>query len=237
MSDNFVVEIISSGSSGNCYLINQELIIDLGVPYKSIKDVIKNVKMILLTHLHNDHLAKDTLRTILVKHPSIKVIAPDYIIENFEHWISLSPVFRDCFINIQNEPMIEINDYKISPIKLYHDIDQTGYRILKNNKKLIFATDTYTLQGITALDYDVAIIEANYEEQAIIKLIEQAQANNEYTHLINVADSHLSVQQALQFVTDNNIKKWYPVHIGNSTRTQVIDHINKKKGIFDYELS
>ena len=40
--------------------------------------------------------------------------------------------------------------FKIVPIKLYHDAPQCGYRIFWNDFKVIYATDTKTLEGISA---------------------------------------------------------------------------------------
>ena len=40
------------------------------------------------------------------------------------------------------------------PIKLYHDVPNCGYRIFINDKKIIYMTDTKTLEGITAKNYD-----------------------------------------------------------------------------------
>ena len=55
--------------------------------------------------------------------------------------------------------------FKIVPIKLYHDVPQCGYRVLFDNYKVIYATDTKTLEGITAKNYDLYLIEGNYTDR------------------------------------------------------------------------
>lgn len=46
-------EIIASGSSGNAVVINGFLMIDCGISFKSLKNVYKNLKIVLLTHIHS----------------------------------------------------------------------------------------------------------------------------------------------------------------------------------------
>ena len=43
--------IISSSSDGNAILINDKVLIDCGVSYNKLKPFIKDIKVILLTHL------------------------------------------------------------------------------------------------------------------------------------------------------------------------------------------
>lgn len=45
-------EIIESGSTGNCIIINKLIAIDMGVSYKRINNIVKDLKIILLTHVH-----------------------------------------------------------------------------------------------------------------------------------------------------------------------------------------
>jgi Cft2 family RNA processing exonuclease len=43
--------IIESGSSGNAILVNNMILLDCGVAYSKIKNIIKNVKVIFISHL------------------------------------------------------------------------------------------------------------------------------------------------------------------------------------------
>lgn len=45
-------EIVSTGSNGNCVIINESIAIDIGVPFKRISPYAKNLKLVLLTHVH-----------------------------------------------------------------------------------------------------------------------------------------------------------------------------------------
>lgn len=46
-------EIIASSSAGNCVIINKTIAIDMGVPFKSINHVYKDLQLVLLTHGHS----------------------------------------------------------------------------------------------------------------------------------------------------------------------------------------
>ena len=45
-------EIISTGSKGNCIVVNNNILLDIGVPYKKIKSYLKDIKLIFISHRH-----------------------------------------------------------------------------------------------------------------------------------------------------------------------------------------
>lgn len=46
-------EVIASGSKGNAVVLNKNILIDAGVSFKALKDVYKDLKIVLLTHIHS----------------------------------------------------------------------------------------------------------------------------------------------------------------------------------------
>lgn len=46
-------KILSSSSSGNCLIFNKYMAIDMGIFFKQIKPYLKELKVILLTHIHS----------------------------------------------------------------------------------------------------------------------------------------------------------------------------------------
>ena len=213
------IRIIGTGSSGNSFLFNDDLIIDVGLSFKDMKNAIdlKKVKYVLLTHIHGDHLSLDALRKIVVRY-DVKIICGKFLLQT----LLKNGHDRDNIIVVSASKMYKIGQYKISPVIAYHDVDNFGYRIIQDGYKHFHITDTSTLDGITAKNYDSATIECNHDLQTLLKLVEEAKNNDEFTHLVGAKNSHLSVQQTVKFVKENNIKKLYPVHIGDSTRTEVL---------------
>lgn len=45
------INILASGSTGNSIIINNNLCLDIGIPYKNIKPYLNNIKLIYISHL------------------------------------------------------------------------------------------------------------------------------------------------------------------------------------------
>lgn len=46
-------EIISSSSKANCIIINNMLMLDVGCSFSKIKQYLKNIKLIFISHKHS----------------------------------------------------------------------------------------------------------------------------------------------------------------------------------------
>ena len=82
-------------------------------------------------------------------------------------------------------------------------MENCGYRIFTENYKIFHATDTAHLQGITAKNYDLYAIEHNYDEWKVQNAIEEARKEGKYCHAIGSIETHLSWQQAREFINQN----------------------------------
>ena len=189
-------QVISSGSEGNAVIYNNAIMVDCGVSLKALEAVKRSLKIVLLTHKHGDHLKIRTLQRLQAERPTLRVACGNFLLEELP-----------CIKNIDVLQVGKIYDYgafKVSPIKLYHDVPNFGWRIfLPNGQKIFHATDTVHLEGITAKGYDLYAIEHNYCEEYIQEAIEEARANGEYTHAYGNINTHLSIQQARAFIDKN----------------------------------
>ena len=189
-------QVISSGSEGNAVIYNNAIMVDCGVSLKALQEVKRSLKIVLLTHKHSDHLKIRTLQRLQAERPTLRVACGDFLLEELP-----------CIKNIDVLQVGKIYDYgafKVSPVKLYHDVPNFGWRIfLPNGQKIFHATDTVHLEGITAKGYDLYAIEHNYCEEYIQEAIEEARANGEYTHAYGNINTHLSIQQARAFIEAN----------------------------------
>lgn len=189
-------KVISSGSEGNAVIYNNAIMVDCGVSFKALQEVKRSLKIVLLTHKHSDHLKLRTLQRLQAERPTLRVACGDFLLEELP-----------CIKNIDVLQVGKIYDYgafKVSPIKLYHDVPNFGWRIfLPNGQKIFHATDTVHLEGISAKGYDLYAIEHNYCEEYIQEAIEEARANGEYTHAYGNINTHLSIQQARAFIEAN----------------------------------
>ena len=189
-------KVISSGSEGNAVIYNNTIMVDCGVSLKALEAVKRSLKIVLLTHKHSDHLKIRTLQRLQAERPTLRVACGNFLLEELP-----------CIKNIDVLQVGKIYDYgafKVSPIKLYHDVPNFGWRIfLPNGQKIFHATDTVHLEGVTAKGYDLYAIEHNYCEEYIQQAIEEARANSEYTHAYSNINTHLSAQQARAFIETN----------------------------------
>lgn len=187
--------VLSSGSSGNCVIYHNSIAVDMGLPYSKIKPYQNNLQIVLLTHCHRDHFNISTIKKLAFERPTLRFACGAFLAELLQ--------------GIKNVDIIEpgkIYDYthfKISPVVLYHDCPNFGYRIFKNDTKIIHCTDTAHLEGITAKNYDLYAIESNYNEDTIFETIERKKAKGEFAYQTGAINSHLSEQQARDFIFKN----------------------------------
>lgn len=191
--------IISTGSKGNAVVINDITLIDCGVSFKALKEVYKDLKIVLLTHIHSDHFNRTTLRLLSEARPTLRFACCEWLV---------TPLI-ETGISKRNIDVLEIGkiyDYKafkVSPVKLYHDVPNCGYRLFFGKEKAFYATDTSTLAGITAKDYDLYLVEANHEEEEINKRISEKKASGEFVYEIRATRNHLSKEQCDAWIYEN----------------------------------
>lgn len=198
-------KIIATGSQGNAVVLNDTILIDCGVSFKALKDVYKDLKLVLLTHLHSDHFNRTTINRLALSRPTLRFACCEWLVPELLRHEGLN----GCSVPQRNIDVLEVGkiyDYgafKVSPIKLYHDVKNCGYRLFFDKEKVLYATDTAHLDGITAKNYDLYMIEANYQEDDLQERIQAKQESGQYCYEINVASRHLSHEQASEFLLNN----------------------------------
>lgn len=192
-------KIISSCSTGNATIIRDIILIDCGVTFKKLEKYYKQLKIVLLTHVHQDHFNRSTIKRLAQERPTLRFACCEWL---------LQPLL-ECGVERRNIDILQIGtkyDYKlfkIVAIKLYHDVNQCGYRILFDDYKVIYMTDTKTIEGISAKNYDLYLVEANYKENELEERIKQKQLQGDFTYEWRVKDTHLSEKQCVEFLLNN----------------------------------
>lgn len=191
--------ILSSGSHGNAIIYFNSILVDVGISFSRIEPCLKDIQIVLLTHQHSDHFKLNVIKRIQEERPSIRFGCGEFLADKLQGIRNL-----DIY---ESGKMYDYGVFKISPIILYHDVPNFGYRIFKDGKKLIHATDTYTLEGISARDYDIYALECNYDEERVYDIIREKQYRGEYAHQKGSINSHLSKQQAQKFILSNTSRQ------------------------------
>lgn len=187
-------KILNSGSDGNCTIINDIIAIDMGVSYKKLTSYSKTIQLVLLTHIHSDHFNKATIRRLAQNRPTLRFGCCKWLVQDL----------INCGVNKRNIDVYDIGTsynyklFKLIPVKLYHDVPNCGYRLFMDNEKLIYATDTYTLDGIKAVGYDYYLIEGNYQDEEELS----SRAINTY-YESRVKRTHLSKEYASNWLLEN----------------------------------
>lgn len=179
-------KIIASGSSGNAVRV-EDMLFDIGVSYKELKDDLYHIKYIFITHRHSDHINPKTLIAIQKHFPRIK-------------WIANYDVAQRMPIDevIGDTTRIALKDRMVQSFPCAHDIPTHGFVIEMDGKTMIYATDTHNLNRAPKIKYDAMFLESNHDEKKIEIVREGARKKYGYDAWAG-AMRHLSTQRSKAF--------------------------------------
>jgi phosphoribosyl 1,2-cyclic phosphodiesterase len=188
-------KVLGTGSKGNCVIVNN-VMFDCGLPFKKIKEHLYDVDVLLLTHIHSDHIKESTLKNIIVMFPHIKVYG------NYE----VAQVFREYPIQVVNENVPFIASGMIFvPFKCIHDVLTYGYVWEQDGEQYIYATDTSDLRNAPIVKYDYLFLESNHDEKKVKEILNQS-GKYKYNAYAG-AKRHMSTQAAKGFFYTNRRSK------------------------------
>lgn len=201
------IRTIATGSTGNCYLIDDgetRLLIELGITFKQIQKELSfqtsKVAACLISHSHQDHckavqgalnasmdvyMSEATKREIGIEHNRIK--------------------------QYTNKQQFRVGTFTILPFDVKHDVENHGFLIQSDTgSKLLFASDTYYVKyrfnGLTHL-----MIECNYSEAMLEENIERGTIHEFLAKRIKA--SHFSLENMLEFLKANDLSKVQEIHL------------------------
>lgn len=182
------VNILSSGSSGNCTILNGRIAIDMGVAFRNIKPYAYDLEIVLLTHRHMDHFRRETVSRVCAGYGAIFGV-PDYLVDEVDK-IGVKPA-QTREMNAGGE--YRFDGFTVCPVLLKHDIPNQGYKIhFDSGERVFYATDTGSLDGIVAKNYDLYLVEANYTEKELRRRIWEKEVEGKYCYEYSVRRNHLS---------------------------------------------
>lgn len=192
-------DIISSGSKGNAVVINDSILIDCGVSLAALKPYIKNLRLVLLTHIHSDHFNPRTLAYLATIRPTLRFGCGKWLAYELircgvpkSNIDVFSPYVLYCYGALE-----------VGMFPLTHNVPNCGYKLHFPASKVIYATDTNNLNGISAKDYDLYLIEANYEEEEIAERIQRKLENGEFSYETRARENHLSKEKCDDWLVRN----------------------------------
>jgi len=193
--------IIGSSSKGNCIIVEDILMLDVGCSYVKIEKYLKQVKLIFISHSHKDHLNTTTIKQIAYKYPNIKIICGSEVVAE--------KLVKDSYVPMKNIYILkpskwyDLGALKVKLEPLIHDTPNFSLKAEIKGKKMIYIVDTANVDNIEAKDYDLFLIEANYDEQTLKEHIYRCENPDELYYLYRVPATHLSYQDANSFLIEN----------------------------------
>ena len=196
-----IFQEIKSGSNGNCYIYNDNLMLDCGISYKQVKPYMKNIKILCLSHIHGDHFNIKTIKSIIANFPLIHIICGEWLVPNLiENGIPKKNIWV-----LKTNTKYNLGQYTIELIPTLHDVPNCAYKIIinKTNYKIFHATDLGNLDNISAKNFNLYNIEANYQQKLLEQHRKEKDENYEFDYTYRVEEKHLSYEQAMNFLVEN----------------------------------
>jgi len=221
---------LSSGSSGNCYYIGNEvngILIDAGIPAGLIRKFLKSkgismqaIMGVLVTHNHSDHVRGLELLTRKNNLPVFTTRKIWRSIISKQNKISGITVHE---IGLQQK--VHLAGFKIEAFPVSHDAPETiGFHICAGDIKTTIATDLGHICQTSAPYIKAAnllVIESNYDEKMLM--------NGTYPHFLKARilsdHGHLGNHQTSAFLADivgENLRHICLAHLSNKNNTPEI---------------
>ena len=172
---SFNIEIVGTGSKGNCIVLDDEIVIDVGLPFTTLKSKLLTASAILITHRHGDHLKLPNINQLVIERPwfvKYRVYTNQNVVDKIHETKNLTNVTIDENNIIGENSAFTIKGksqtYKVKTFKLVHDVPNQGFVIEnENGETLIYATDTETMEFAPNEKFDYILVEGNYDEDKI----------------------------------------------------------------------
>lgn len=217
------IKTIASGSSGNCYWIDDGrtvLMIECGIIFKKIREAfnfqLSGIAGCLISHEHKDHCK------------AIK----DLINAGVDCYLSrgtadATGVNSHRIKIIQARKQLSIGSFQILPFEVQHDVENFGFLLQSGTEKLLFATDTYYIKykfkGLTHI-----MIECNYSKKILDENIAAGIVPGAMRH--RLLESHFELGQVRFFMMANDLESVREIHLIH------ISESNGDPGLFQKEI-
>lgn len=214
------LKVIGTGSLGNMYLLDydgEELLIELGMPYKDLLlniDDINSVVGAIYGHSHIDHALPKTIEE--VKKVGLKILCPT---------------------NTKIGKRYKLGSFEIIPLPAIHNVECRAYLIRVGGDTVLFATDTRLLPKVNNVKIDYFIVEVNYIERIREQVVLSDNESNGL-HLNGIYQNHHSLESAVEYFDSlpYKPKKIVTIHRSNSglfDEKSVVDELSMfaKEGV------
>lgn len=151
---------------------DQSILFDLGSSniFSDIQAV-RNIKTILLSHHHHDHIAMlphfilaQIFQGVATEDNPTKIISPEEIMPFLE---SMGLEKSKAFAHSKEVPQ-KVGSFRIKHTVTNHPVSNYAYRVQSNDKTIVYTGDTSLYPGLSEFckGADLLIVEASYKDEA-----------------------------------------------------------------------
>lgn len=179
MESNFEINILASGSSGNCLVVDNQIMIDCGVSRKFIENSgydLKQLRVLCVSHRHSDHTnlafirycLKNNIKCLIPQNVFAQLTSCRFNADDYQSLILLNDNLPFYHFALQNQQSYVLHVHPTD----HFDLVNFAFEINRSDHKdLLYATDLRTVArteqalGLADLgEYDTLILEGNYDE-------------------------------------------------------------------------
>ncbi len=231
------VTTFATGSSGNCYFVEEEgssLLLDAGIPYTKLKQFLwkkdlysTDLDAVLITHKHKDHsFAASRLNDV-----GVTLVTPEEVMEGVKY-------DRVGLIPAVSEEEVSVGSWSVVPLGVDHgEVDCVAYLVTsEEGEKLLYLTDAssfnYQLSGLNRV-----MIECNWQEVILDQLLESGDL--EVPHAVRSVKTHLSLGSVVEILRRQDlsgVKEIALIHLSevHSDPTECREIVQSEFGIPTY---
>lgn len=256
------ITVFSSGSSGNCSLLQTEhlnILIDVGITKKNIEQnlieyslTLNNIDAIFITHEHIDHikafnsLLKYENAKIYMTYGTYKFILDNNEVKNAKLFELMRKRKDDGSIIILNRlsntifyESVSLFNLKVDVLPTFHDASESvGFVFEEGQKKLVYITDTgYVHQSLydRISNADAYVLESNHDPSILMH------SSRPYALKLRIISNHGHLSNEDSMVTLAHIigpktKLVMHAHISQECNLTNIIELTRKKVLDDYGI-
>jgi len=193
------VNVVQTGSSGNCVIFDKTVMVDCGISYKKIEPYVKDLKLLLLTHIHSDHFKVSTIRRMALERPKLRIACCRWLVKPLVD----ANVPKSQIIVMEPNKLYGYGICNVIPFEVEHDVPNVGYKIHFPSSKVFYATDCVNLRGVIARGYDMYCVEANFEKEELKARMDAKKEAGLYPYEQRVLKVHMSKEDCDDWLVRN----------------------------------
>lgn len=176
----WTIRIEGTGSSGNCSVVNDSILMDMGLSAKRMADDFGIVTAALITHRHGDHVTDGALSAFFKQRPAIfknQLYMPKDVYDAVMERGHAQAM--DAVSHIPDEHLLRGGEtfglrtrsgkYTVTCFMVPHgDVPNLGYVIEnEDGSRLLWATDLENLGTLPQGKFDAICLEGSYDETVL----------------------------------------------------------------------